>query len=105
MKKRDSFFLPAILLPAVFVGGVSLFGRGAMGYYLAPLLLTFSALMSLAIGGMVIVMVLRKVTTDLLVAAVFGVITLVSAIILWLFLRRLVETPQAEARGIAPVAS
>jgi len=95
----------AILLPALLAGGVSLFRRGAMGYYLAPLLLTFTALMAVAIGGMVVVMVLQKVTTDLLLAGVFGVITLVSTIILWLFLRRLEEAPRAEAGGVAPVAS
>ncbi len=79
-----SFILPAHVLAAIW-----LLRRQPLGVIFVPILLGFGVLMSLAIGGMMIVMHLRGVEASLAVAAAMGGVALVSATTLLAFLRKL----------------
>ncbi|MGQ4875874.1 MAG: hypothetical protein ACP6IY_17555 [Promethearchaeia archaeon] len=70
-----------IFLPALLITAQLLLKDNKYGYLLAPILLIFIILMSLAIIGMVIVMLLKDVETDIGLAAIFIVINVMSIII------------------------
>lgn len=72
----------SILLPALVVGGVSLLRGRSTGYFLAPVMLTFGVLMSVAIAGMIVQMDRRGIAFDLTISGVFGAIALVTALVL-----------------------
>ena len=71
----------AILLPALLITAILLLKDNKYGYFLAPILLVFIVLMSLAIIGMVIAMVLKDIETDLGLTVIFIVIAVISILI------------------------
>jgi len=79
----------AILLPALIITGVLLRKRNSIGYLLAPVMLCFCIYMAIAIATMVFVMKIIGLKTDILVAIIFGCITLVSIIFLQKYLKSL----------------
>lgn len=79
----------ALLLPALFAGGVLLLRRRGPGRVLAPILLTFNTLMTLALVGMMVAMYQRGLSSDLTVAGAMGVLAVISGGLLIAFLRPL----------------
>jgi len=74
----------SVVLPAHVAGGALLLGRRPLGYRLAPILLAFGVLMSLSIGGMMVVMRLRGIPAATPVIAAMAALCLGSA---WIGLR------------------
>jgi hypothetical protein len=64
----------SLLLPGLLLSGTSLLWRRPLGLLLSPLLLGFAALMVSAIGGMVLVMALRRIAVQWALAVVFAVV-------------------------------
>jgi hypothetical protein len=79
----------AICLPAFIITGIALIKKKNIGFLLAPTMLIFCILMSVAIAAMVIVMKVKGLEANLSLTAVFGFITLVSSIFLVQYLRKL----------------
>jgi hypothetical protein len=79
----------AICLPALLMTGIALIRRKNTGYLLAPTMMIFCMLMAVAIAAMVFVMKAKGLETDNSLAVIFGIITLISALFLFLFLRKL----------------
>jgi hypothetical protein len=78
----------AFVLPAMALAGILLWRRQPLGYPLAAVMLSFSALMGAAILGMDVSMFRRGLLRSLSAALPIGVVTALSVIALWLFLRR-----------------
>jgi hypothetical protein len=78
----------SLLLPAVALTGVSLLRRGVLGLTLAPLMLSYAVFISLATGGMAVVMEARGMGWGPGLAMETAGIALVSAALLVAFLRQ-----------------
>ena len=72
-----AFFLPALLITATL-----LLKGNKYGYLLAPILIAFIPFMALAIIGMVFVMVLSGIPTDMSLLIIFIAITILGTLIL-----------------------
>ncbi len=81
-----------IFLPALLITAILLLKDNKYGYLLAPILLIFIILMSLAIIGMVIVMLLKDVETDIGLAAIFIMINVMSIIITTIVVKAIEDT-------------
>jgi hypothetical protein len=79
----------AICLPALIITGIALIKRENIGFLLAPTMLVFCIFMAIAIAAMVFVMKSKGLETDNGLAVVFGIITIVGALFLFLYLRKL----------------
>jgi len=79
----------AIALPGLVITAIFLFRRKPLGLMLAPAFLVFITLMAVAIIAMVIAEHARGIQGDMSVAAIFGIITFVSILLLMKFLRSL----------------
>ncbi len=79
----------SIVLPALALAGVSLLRRRPLGYLLAPLMLGFSAYMSLAIGGMILSLVRRGLEANVALSAIFGAVAAACVVVLALTVRGL----------------
>lgn len=77
----------AILLPALTITSVFLLKEKGTGYLLAPILLIFLVMMAFAIIGMVIAMILLEIETDLGLAIIFLVISILGLLITAKYLR------------------
>jgi len=88
----------SILLPAVALTGVSLLRGGVLGLALAPLMLSYAVFMSLATGGMAVVMQARGMGWGPGLATVTAGIALVSAALLVVFLRQVDDRHPEVAR-------
>jgi hypothetical protein len=82
----------SLLLPGLMLSGISLLRRRPLGLALSPLLLGFAALMVSAIGGMVLVMALRRVTVQWALAVVFAVVAIATFTVLAKLLAAVPET-------------
>jgi len=88
----------SILLPAVALTGVSLLRGGVLGLALAPLMLSYAVFMSLATGGMAVVMQARGMGWGPGLATVTAGIAVVSAALLVVFLRQVDDRHPEVAR-------
>jgi len=79
----------SIFLPAFIITAIMLIKKKEIGYLLTPSMLVFGILMSIAIIGMVIVMYLNKLISDLYIMTIFILITLISGILLRSYLRNI----------------
>ncbi|MDH7604890.1 MAG: hypothetical protein QHH13_08335 [Melioribacter sp.] len=79
----------SIFLPAFIITAIMLIKKREIGYLLAPAMLIFGVLMSIAIIGMVIVMYLNKLNSDLFIITIFILIALIGGILLKGYLRNL----------------
>jgi len=77
-----AFFLPALLITAIL-----LLKDNKYGLLLAPILLAFTIFMALAIIGMVFVMVLSGIPTDMSLMVIFIAITILGTLILTIVLK------------------
>jgi len=78
----------AIVLPAMLWGGIALLRRRLLGAAIAVVMLSFGILMAVAIAGMVVVMSVRGVSSDLTPAFMMVIVAVTSAVVLVRFLRR-----------------
>lgn len=72
----------SLLLPGLMLSGSALLRRRPLGLALSPLLLGFAALMMSAIGGMVLVMALRRVAVQWALAVGFAVVAVAAFTVL-----------------------
>lgn len=79
----------AICLPALIITGIALIKKKNIGFLLAPTMMIFCILMAVAIAAMVFVMHSRRMEADLNLAVLFGIITLVSSLFLFQYLKKL----------------
>jgi hypothetical protein len=77
----------SIVLPALAVAGVALLRRRTLGYVLAPMMLGFSAYMSLAIGGMLLSLFRQGLSANLSLSIVFAAVAVACAGVLGLMVR------------------
>lgn len=78
-----------IVLPAFILGGIALWRRRPLGYWLTPVMLAFGIVMDLALMAMVVSMAARKLSDGGPPLLVLALMTLVTAIVLWALLRHL----------------
>lgn len=79
----------AICLPGLIITAILLLKGRKWGYVLAPAMLVFCVLMTLAIAGMVVVMIIKHIETDMVLAVITGCISLASIF----FLVKLLKNP------------
>jgi len=77
-----SFALPALVMTAVL-----LMKKRRLGYILAPILLVFIVILTIALAGMVVMAKTRGISEDMSIAAIFIVLAVISLVILTLFLK------------------
>jgi len=75
------------VLPALIITGIKLRRKSPFAFFLAPTFLSFFIVMTMAIGGMVLLMVLRNQNGDLALSAIFGCLFVVSIFFLIKFIR------------------
>ncbi len=78
----------SVFLPGMFIVGLLLLKKRPLGYLLAPVLLTFFVLMDITIGALMLIMKQRGLEANLSIAAVMGVLALLSLMILIFHLRQ-----------------
>ena len=79
----------ALMLPALFVSGLLLLRRRGIGIVLAPIMVSFNALMTLALIGMMIAMRQRGLTADTTVIGAMSVLAAISVFLLIAFIQPL----------------
>ena len=78
----------SIVLPLHIIAGVALWQRRPLGFALAPIVLSFGALMALSLAAMMMVMRHRGIEASLAVAAGMAFVSAASCAVLVLLLRR-----------------
>ncbi len=81
----------SIVLPGLVLTAVLLMKKRRLGYILAPILLVFILILTLALAGMVVMAKARGITEDLTIAGIFIALAVVSLVILSLFLKNASE--------------
>jgi len=81
-----SVFLPGVLITAIF-----LLRKKITGFIMAPVLLSFFVWMNLSIGGLVIYMKKAGVEQEYTVAVIMGVLALLSAGLLVVYIKRIAK--------------
>jgi hypothetical protein len=79
----------ALMLPALCASGVLLLRRRGAGLVLAPIMVSFNALMTLALVGMMIAMRMRGLSADFTVVGAMAVLAAISVFLLISFIRPL----------------
>jgi hypothetical protein len=79
----------AFALPALIIGGVKIMKGKNLGYLIAALALIFMMILTTALAGMVIMLVIKGISEDYTIASVFGVLTITSIIFIILFFKKL----------------
>ena len=77
----------AFALPGLIIGAVLLRKKQNLGFVIASLALVFMIILTIALAGMVIVLVVRCISEDFTIAFVFGVLTLTSVLAAFLLFR------------------
>ncbi len=76
----------SVFLPGIFIAGVLILQRKLLGYYMAPVLLSFFILMNITIGGLVVIMKLRDLEGSYAVTILMAILTLISTkLLIWYF--------------------
>ncbi len=87
----------SIVLPAFIIAGISLYRRGQLGLFLAPVMLMFGVVMDLALAGMVWSMNRTGLTEGGPPIGVFIGLAGASAFVLWRLVRGMPGEPHAPA--------
>ncbi|MEQ8424523.1 MAG: hypothetical protein RIA63_07420 [Cyclobacteriaceae bacterium] len=74
----------SIVLPGIFIAGITLLGRKRIGFFLAPVVLTFFILMDVTIGTLNVVMKQEGLSDSFALTGVMGALALFS---LWLLIQ------------------
>ena len=77
----------SLVLPAMLIASIQLLRKRTFGYWFFPVMMSFSIVMAVAIGGMMVALKLKGVTADVTAAYVFAVVVLASVGVLGYFLR------------------
>jgi hypothetical protein len=75
-------------LPGLIIGAVLIRRKRNLGYIIASLALVFMILLTIALAGMVIMLVVRDISEDFTVAIVFGILILTSVTLAFLLFRK-----------------
>jgi len=76
-------------LPGLIVTAILLLKEHKLGYLLAPVLLVFIIVLTMALIGMMVMVQLKGLTDDMSLVVIFLVLALLGGAVLYLFLRRL----------------
>lgn len=79
----------AFALPGLIITAILLFKKQNLGYLFAAVGLVFTIILTVALAGMVIMLKVKEVSDDASVAGIFIVLSIISTILLVLFLMRL----------------
>ncbi len=79
----------AVALPGLFLVALLLIRKRRFGYVLAPMALVFLIILAVALAGMVVAVNARGIGEEASVAGIFGVLAVISAVFLVLFLKKL----------------
>ena len=83
----------AILLPGLIITAVFLMRKNNLGFIFTPIFLVFVTLLSIALVAMVIMLRIKSISEDFSVAVIFILLALISAIFLFVFIKRM--TPKS----------
>lgn len=87
----------SIALPGLALTTVLLMKKRRLGYILAPVLLVFVIILTIALAGMVMMTKARGITEDISIAVIFIVLAVISIVFLYLFLKNIVVTKKGRA--------
>lgn len=79
----------SIVLPGLVLTARLLTKKRRLGYILAPILLVFIILLTVALAGMVVMTKVRGIAEDASIAGIFVVLAAISILILVLFLKNI----------------
>jgi len=79
----------AFALPSLITGGILIMKGKDKGYLIAGLSLVFMIILTIALAGMVIMLVIRGISEDYTIATVFGILTITSLVFTILLLKNL----------------
>ena len=79
-----SFALPGLIITAVL-----LIRKHKLGYIFTPIALVFIILLTVALIGMVVMLKIRAISDDTSVTGIFIILTIISSIFLYLFLKNI----------------
>jgi len=77
----------AFALPGLIIGAILLRKKQNLGFIIASLALVFMIILTIALAGMVIVLVVRDISEDFTAAIAFGILTLTSVLAAFLLFR------------------
>lgn len=84
-----SFALPGLVITAIL-----LLKNHKLGYLLAPVLLVFIIILTIALIGMTMMVAIRGLSDDMSLVYIFGVLTLIGSAVFVLFTKRLAKQVQ-----------
>jgi hypothetical protein len=79
----------SIALPGLVLTAVLLMKKRKLGYILAPILLVFLIILTIALAGMVMMIKARGITEDMSIAIIFLVLAVISIVFLYFFLKNI----------------
>ena len=77
----------SVILPGIFIAGVSLLQKKRIGFILAPVFLTFFILMDITIGTLTIIMKMRGLESNLMISFIMAALALFSLSLLLVLTR------------------
>jgi hypothetical protein len=80
----------SIALPALVLIAVLLMKKRRLGYILAPVLLVFIIILTVALAGMVMMTKARGITEDISITIIFIVLAVISIVLLYFFLQNII---------------
>jgi hypothetical protein len=81
----------AFALPGLIISAVLLMKKNRFGYILTPISLVFVIILAVALAAMVLMVKIRDLSDEGSVAVIFVVLTVISAVFLFLFLKNLIK--------------
>lgn len=82
----------SVVLPGLAVAAVLLMKKRRLGFVLAPLMLVFLIILTIALAGMVMMTKARGITEDTSITIIFIVLAVISIVILYHFLKNITVT-------------
>lgn len=77
----------AFALPSLVIGGILIMKGKNTGYLIASIALIFMMILTLALLGMVIMLLIRGISEDFTIATVFGILTITSLVVIVLLFK------------------
>lgn len=85
----------SIALPGLILTAVLLMKKRKLGYILAPVLLVFVIILSIALAGMVVMTKTRGITEDMSTAFIFIMLALISTVFSYFLLKNIIVTKKS----------
>jgi hypothetical protein len=89
----------SVILPGIFIVGILLLRKKLLGYFLAPVMLTFFILMDITIGTLIVLMKHKGMEADISITFVMGFFALVSIMLLYFFLMNMKKEMASEQQS------